>query len=90
MPGKASALNPVSEDDRGRKIWDRGEFSKMAEERLKRLAILSPLKTITNCLFGNSYPIIKKWAILYSLYRIKFPVSARSRRTKLILGPKNF
>ena len=36
MPGKASALNPVSEDDRGRRIWDRGEFSKMAEDRLKK------------------------------------------------------
>lgn len=40
MPGKRSALlaptNPVGEDDRGRKIWDRGEYSKMAEDRLKK------------------------------------------------------
>ena len=36
MPGKASALNPVSEDERGRKVWDRGEFSRMAEDRLKK------------------------------------------------------
>merc|ERR1712130_886847 len=36
MPGKASALNAISEDDRGRKVWDRGEYSKMAEDRLKK------------------------------------------------------
>ena len=40
MSGKKSALEApktgVSEDDRGRKTWDRKEFSVMAENRLKK------------------------------------------------------
>ena len=39
MAGKKSALEAptgVSEDDRGRRTWDRKEFSVMAETRLKK------------------------------------------------------
>ena len=40
MSGKKSALEApktgVSEDDRGRRTWDRKEFSVMAENRLKK------------------------------------------------------
>ena len=35
MSGKKSALQPV-EDEKGRRTWDRKEFSSLAETRLKK------------------------------------------------------
>jgi hypothetical protein len=45
MSGNKNALKPpekemTTEDDRGRRLWDRGEYQKVAQNRLKVYGIL--------------------------------------------------
>ena len=45
MSGSKNALKPpekelTTEDDRGRRLWDRGEYQKIAQNRLKVYAFI--------------------------------------------------
>lgn len=45
MSGNKNALKPpekemTTEDDRGRRLWDRGEYQKVAQNRLKVYGII--------------------------------------------------